>query len=434
MNMHEKMIGSGKPMSASKQAKAMRQRASKALSNARQRCTNDNNPDFPAYGAVGVKVLFKGVDELIAAIGLPSDGHSLDRIDPNGHYEPGNVRWTTAAVQGANKKKSPVNSHLSLVAQVAQIKDAHAAQENREHVAAAWPLIFAAFKRGYFHYDDVLFLAENLKCPGVIEANFDVNTDFDHLNQKPGTMHLPALSMPNARIRIRSGPCRVAKFTDRLCALGRSAGLEEFAPSWNVPAPLGKRIAAWVASQSPGLFLVGQPSAEDLLGGWIEGCLLSMAGPIEGFTKKLVAFFPMLTVSRELSQIGSPALWDEVSHPLLHAGFLMIPDFHLDCGSWGEFPSNKWWLVERLLAYREKMGARTIVGIQNVSKLPSGIKNIVCSSYDFVEMKAAKPHEVISLEYGESGSSIPSGALNMKLMKDIGEFRRLVVHYGLINT
>src|SRR5689334_17473979 len=86
--------------------KKQHQRAAKALYNARQRCNNPKNKDYKNYGAKGIKVLFKNADELIACIKLPPANASLDRIDPNGHYEVGNVRWASKAVQAANKKAS----------------------------------------------------------------------------------------------------------------------------------------------------------------------------------------------------------------------------------------------------------------------------------------------------------------------------------------
>lgn len=42
---------------------------------------------------------------LIETIGLhPGPGYSLDRIDNNGNYEPGNVRWATQSQQQRNKR------------------------------------------------------------------------------------------------------------------------------------------------------------------------------------------------------------------------------------------------------------------------------------------------------------------------------------------
>lgn len=44
-------------------------------------------------------------EEFLAHVGpAPSEDHSIDRIDSNGHYEPGNVQWSTASEQGRNKR------------------------------------------------------------------------------------------------------------------------------------------------------------------------------------------------------------------------------------------------------------------------------------------------------------------------------------------
>ena len=81
-----------------------------AYLNARKRCTRKRaNHGFDAafqhYGGRGIQFLFRSFDEFYAALGPRlSDEHSLDRIDNNGHYEPGNVRWATWNQQAANRR------------------------------------------------------------------------------------------------------------------------------------------------------------------------------------------------------------------------------------------------------------------------------------------------------------------------------------------
>ena len=41
---------------------------------------------------------------------IPSNKHSLDRINNNGNYEPSNCRWTTTIIQNCNKRFFPSDS------------------------------------------------------------------------------------------------------------------------------------------------------------------------------------------------------------------------------------------------------------------------------------------------------------------------------------
>ena len=46
---------------------------------------------------------------MIEEIGLrPSAEHSLDRIDVHGHYEPGNIKWSTKTEQARNRQNAVV--------------------------------------------------------------------------------------------------------------------------------------------------------------------------------------------------------------------------------------------------------------------------------------------------------------------------------------
>jgi hypothetical protein len=78
-----------------------------SYSGAKSRCTNKSNPKYKNYGSRGIKFLIPSITDLIKAIGRkPSPQHSLDRIDNNGNYEVGNIRWATPKEQQRNRRNN----------------------------------------------------------------------------------------------------------------------------------------------------------------------------------------------------------------------------------------------------------------------------------------------------------------------------------------
>lgn len=72
-----------------------------------QRCTNPNSANYKYYGARGITVCERWVnsfENFFADMGARPEKTSLDRINNNGNYEPGNCRWATAREQYMNKR------------------------------------------------------------------------------------------------------------------------------------------------------------------------------------------------------------------------------------------------------------------------------------------------------------------------------------------
>ncbi len=72
-----------------------------------QRCRNPNAVGWEYYGGRGIQVCERWHDfaNFLADMGeKPSSAYSLDRINVNGHYEPGNCRWATRSEQARNKR------------------------------------------------------------------------------------------------------------------------------------------------------------------------------------------------------------------------------------------------------------------------------------------------------------------------------------------
>jgi len=88
----------------------------KAYTDAKGRCTNPRSQAWHNYGGRGIRFLFASYEDFIKCVGPRPAGLSLDRIDNDSHYEPGNVRWATPSEQERNKRRCRIAPTMPVVA------------------------------------------------------------------------------------------------------------------------------------------------------------------------------------------------------------------------------------------------------------------------------------------------------------------------------
>lgn len=96
----------------------------------KDRCYVITHHQYGRYGGRGIRVCAKWRNSFpvfLEDVGRkPSPSHSLDRIDNNGNYEPGNVRWATKIEQARNRRDNrflTVNGETRCLREWEQIKE-----------------------------------------------------------------------------------------------------------------------------------------------------------------------------------------------------------------------------------------------------------------------------------------------------------------------
>lgn len=111
----------------------------------RQRCSNSTDRYYANYGGRGIKVCDRWAkfENFLADMGRrPSSKHTIDRINNDGDYEPGNCRWATQLEQAQNTTRTHWITHdgrtQSLSAWAREVGLTQAALKIR--LRKGWPL------------------------------------------------------------------------------------------------------------------------------------------------------------------------------------------------------------------------------------------------------------------------------------------------------
>lgn len=132
-----------------------------------QRCNNPNNLGYPNYGGREIKVCERWFDfqnfydDVSKLEHFGEEGYTLDRIDNNGNYEPGNVRWANSKTQARNKRNSVGVKIEGVKVSLAQIS---------ETTGISYATLYARNKNG--DCEDRL-----LRLVGGAKKNFKLNVE-----------------------------------------------------------------------------------------------------------------------------------------------------------------------------------------------------------------------------------------------------------------
>ena len=82
----------------------------------RDRCVKPSDQNWGIYGGRGIQFNFASLSEATAWVaehlGQPPEGGSIDRLNNDGHYEPGNLRWATQKQQMSNQRRTILKEYV----------------------------------------------------------------------------------------------------------------------------------------------------------------------------------------------------------------------------------------------------------------------------------------------------------------------------------
>lgn len=110
-----------------------------------QRCTNPNHGAYPHYGGRGINICqaWLRFEQFLADMGpRPSMGHSLERKNNDGNYEPGNCKWATRKEQCRNRRSNRVIEYQGESKTLAEWAELYGLQQSTlsARIRYGWPI------------------------------------------------------------------------------------------------------------------------------------------------------------------------------------------------------------------------------------------------------------------------------------------------------
>ena len=109
------------------------------------RCFNPSNHAYHNYGGRGITVCdrWKDFENFLLDMGQPKDDQSIDRINNDGNYEPGNCRWSDNFEQMRNTSRTKLTDEIA-----SQIKSGKISMREVCEITGCSPSTYYAVKKG----------------------------------------------------------------------------------------------------------------------------------------------------------------------------------------------------------------------------------------------------------------------------------------------